>query len=255
MIPWQRPRVREIAERLFLAQPQWRTRDLIREAYSWHIENGGMEIRSPDHTMRRVLDDLREEERIISVSHGYWCWNDIGDQISSSSSLNAVSNEPDVLPPIEDSGTNPEIDKGTVLCPEIELGNGSECVYVYYNENDKRLAKLENRKAWECKVGRTSDSTVTHRILHQGINTALSRTPTVGLVIHTEDSSLLERALHCTLRMAGADYDEAIGAEWFITSPQAIKEWYTHQLNGIDALKSEESEQDNAADALGAGDF
>ena len=41
--------------------------------------------------------------------------------------------------------------------------------------NDRRLAELEGRDVWECKIGRTSSRDAIQRILGQGIRTALSR--------------------------------------------------------------------------------
>jgi hypothetical protein len=240
--------VREIVERLFLGQQNWRTADLLREAYHYHIENDGLEIQNSEHTLRRVLGDLRDEQRIISTGHGYWALNDAHEQQSALTEEHEPQlNEP-LSEPIMASTSNPEDKAGPSLKPEAELGTGSECVYVYFNENDRRLAELENRQTWECKVGRTADSTVTNRILNQGISTALSRTPTVGLVIHTDDSSLLERALHCSLRMAEADYDEAVGSEWFMTSPAIIQKWYELFCQSVQALKIKKSEQLLAGD-------
>ena len=72
---------------------------------------------------------------------------------------------------------------------EKESGTGSECVYLYFNPNDRRLAELESRDCWECKIGRTSSCDAVGRILGQGIRTSLSRLPIVGLILRTDDSA------------------------------------------------------------------
>lgn len=61
-----------------------------------------------------------------------------------------------------------------VIRPEKEVGDGPQCVYLYFNPNDRRLAELEGRDVWECKIGRTSSRDAIQRILGQGIRTSLS---------------------------------------------------------------------------------
>lgn len=100
-----------------------------------------------------------------------------------------------------------------VIRPDKEVGAGPECVYLYFNPNDRRLAELEGRDVWECKIGRTGSRDAIQRILGQGIRTALSRLPTVGLVLRTDDSGALESALHSSLRLVGAEVPDSPGNE------------------------------------------
>jgi hypothetical protein len=109
---------------------------------------------------------------------------------------------------------------------EKEVGVGAECVYLYFYPNDRRLAELEGRDAWECKIGRTASGDAINRIFGQGIRTALSRLPIVGLVVRTDDSSALENALHSSLRLVGAEVPDSPGNEWFLTSPARVEAWY-----------------------------
>jgi hypothetical protein len=109
---------------------------------------------------------------------------------------------------------------------EREAGAGLECVYLYFNPNDRRLAELEGRDVWECKIGRTASFDAINRILGQGIRTALSRLPTVSLVLRTDDSAALENALHASLRLVGAEVPDSPGNEWFFTSPARVEVWY-----------------------------
>jgi len=49
----------------------------------------------------------------------------------------------------------------------------------------------------------------------------MARLPVVGPVIRTDDGRGLERAIHFALDQAEARIDEAVGAEWFNSSPDA----------------------------------
>jgi hypothetical protein len=114
---------------------------------------------------------------------------------------------------------------------------GIECVYLYFNPNDRRLAELEGRDAWECKIGGTSGGDPSRRILGQGVSTALSRLPTLGLVLWTLDSAALESTLHSSLRLVGAEVPDSLGSEWFITSPGRIEVWYLSFQNALAAIE------------------
>jgi hypothetical protein len=123
-----------------------------------------------------------------------------------------------------------------IIRPEKEIGDGNECVYLYFNPNDRELAELKGRDVWECKIGRTSNRNAIPRIFSQGIRTALSRVPTVGLVLRTDDSLALETALHSSLRMVGAEVPDAPGDEWFTTSPARVEAWYASFQNALAAI-------------------
>lgn len=55
----------------------------------------------------------------------------------------------------------------TILAPEEVVGDGPESVYVYFSESERRLARLEGRDCWPCKVGFTAGDSV-ERIRQQG---------------------------------------------------------------------------------------
>jgi len=230
-IPWCRPRVREIVEELFQEKAQWKTGDLTNRACNMHKQRNGQHTDKPEHTLRRVLTDMRDEGLISTLGHGHWIREDVAEGEHKKEDVETISE-------IVESTT----DSSEPLFPaEKEIGEGSECVYVYFNPNDKKLAIAESRNVWECKVGRTSSSSVTLRLISQGVSTALSRPPVLGLVIRTDESSLLEKVLHDSLRIAMSDYDDAIGREWFMTSPGAIESWYIKFLQAIDQLKTQPS--------------
>jgi len=120
---------------------------------------------------------------------------------------------------------------------EEEIGEGPEAIYVYFNDNDRRLAELEKRTTWECKIGMAKSGDAVGRILDQGVKTSMSRLPTVGLVIRTHDCRHLEKAIHAALRFVGHHLPDSPGSEWFLTSPAAIKRWYDHFCSAANSLR------------------
>ena len=65
----------------------------------------------------------------------------------------------------------------------------------------------------------------------------MTRLPSVGLVIKCDDARRLERAVHLALDQAQSRMEDALGNEWFETSPRKIKEWYLTQQQTIVALR------------------
>jgi hypothetical protein len=168
---------------------------------------------------------------ISAPSLGYLCW--------IIASQKGQPNQQETITPftrLVDEAVD-EIDEiEPVIRPEKEIGKGIECVYLYFNPNDRELAELKGRDVWECKIGRTSNCDATPRILSQGIRTALSRLPTVGLILRTDDSLALETALHSALRLVGAEVPDAPGDEWFISSPTRIEAWYLNFQTALAAI-------------------
>jgi len=231
-LPFARPIVRQLTEQLFREQSQWRTGELVDRIVQLHRARGGAPVAKPGSTVGRVLQDLRAEGAVAAPGHGWWRWIGVatgGQQTIEIAPLHLDANAAmDEL--IEDS----ELE--STIRIEKEIGAGSECVYLYFNPNDRRLADLEGRDIWECKIGRTSSDDPINRVLRQGIRTALSRLPTVGLVLRTQDSAALENALHSSLRLVGAELPDSPGNEWFQTSPARVEAWFAGFQNGIEQL-------------------
>jgi hypothetical protein len=185
--------------------------DLAKYAEDRHRERGGAICRNSNTSMKKALHRLASEGKITRPAPG---WYALTDGIVES----GVPDEPELI------------------ASELTAGDGDEWVYVYFNESERRLAKHEGRSRWPCKVGYAPGS-LTSRIWGQGIATSMARLPTVGLVIKTDDGYGLERALHFALDEADARIDEALGDEWFETSPQRILEWYRLHHQSIAALK------------------
>ena len=108
---------------------------------------------------------------------------------------------------------------------ERTLGEGSETVYAYYYPSYRELAELRNEPGWPIKIGRTS-SDLESRITSQVATTGVPEVPTIALVFHTDHSRWLEQYLHGALGLRRKHLVEAGGQEWFLTSPNEIKELY-----------------------------
>jgi len=202
-LPFVRPIIRQITEELFRERPQWKSGELVDRIVQLHRERGGAVPPNPAMSVRRVLQDLRDDGLVIAPGHGWWRWQDeASDGASTVQEASAESSAP-AEEPVDYLEPSIRIEK--------EAGKGSECVYLYFNPNDRRLAELEGRDCWECKIGRTSSCDAIGRILGQGIRTSLSRPPTVGLVLRTGDSAALEKALHASLRLVGAEVPDSPG--------------------------------------------
>lgn len=232
-LPFVRPVVRQIIEELFREQSQWKSGDLVERVIQSHRARGGSVVSNPNFTIGRVLRDLRNDGLVIAPGHGWWRWTG-----SSPDPSIPEGQAPDTTVSVDDAINDFE----PVIRPEKEVGDGPECVYLYFNPNDRRLAEIEGRDVWECKIGRTGSRDAIQRILGQGIRTALSRLPTVGLVLRAEDSAALENALHSSLRLVGAEVPDSPGNEWFLTSPVRVEAWYESFQNALAAVKTTSAE-------------
>ena len=211
--PFVRPVVRRIIERLFSEKDLWKSGELVDRVVQAHRDAGGSVVPNPNFTIIRALRWTRAPED-----------GSPAPEEKATDSCSAVDEKIDDIEP--------------AIRPEKEIGNGLECVYLYFNPNDRRLAELEGRDIWECKIGRTSSRDAMQRIWGQGIRTSLSHLPTVGLVFRTDDSSALENALHSSLRLVGAEVPDSPGNEWFITSPALVEAWYESFQSTLATLRT-----------------
>jgi hypothetical protein len=155
-LPFVRPVVRQIIEGLFREQSQWKSADLVDRVVQSHRGRGGSAVSNPSFTIGRVLRDLKDEGLVIAPGHGWWRW-------TGSSPDGPVSEEraPETRASVDEAINDFE----PIIRPDKEVGAGPECVYLYFNPNDRRLAELEGRDVWECKIGRTSSRDAIQRIL------------------------------------------------------------------------------------------
>jgi hypothetical protein len=211
----------------FEEQDQWNRQELAATVEARHLKAGGYRgIQPTVQVVKKVLGDLREEGLVQPVSKGIWRYIENSDSSTvGSAPKEAVHDDVSVEDDEEPSG----------IQIEEEIGTGQESVYLYYNPNDLRLAINEKRDTWECKIGHTVGG-VAVRILGQGARTALSHSPVVALVIRTDDARTLEAVLHRSLRLADSTIIDA-SPEWFMTSPNRVKAWYTSYMAAVDRLK------------------
>lgn len=216
---------RRLVLKCFEEKDQWARQDLANAVENLHIQAGGLPGSQPAViVVKKVLGELRAEGLVQPVSKGLWRY--VADPDSSDGTADSTEEAAgEVLL---------EEDEEVGLQATESIGEGSESVYLYYNPNDKRLAQLEGRSTWECKIGQTGTA-VSGRILGQGVRTALSHSPIIELVIRTDDARTLESMLHRSLRLVDAAIVDA-GSEWFMTSPERVKAWYfayTHSLRQL----------------------
>jgi hypothetical protein len=117
----------------------------------------------------------------------------------------------------------------------------SEVHHDLYRRRRKKVyntSDIKKQCVWECKIGMTTVLPVEARIFSQGVKTAFSKAPTIGLVIFTENAYRLEKALHHALHLVGAEAPESLGSEWFLTNPQKIQEWYEAFFVATEKLKN-----------------
>jgi len=234
-IPLTSLAARPIIRWLFDRDRQWRRKELAEEVERIHTLAGGTAGKQTAIMVtKKALRHLAEEGVVESVPNGFGLWRRAG-----AAAFLATRDSPDLaqIPSVSED----DEDQQDFEIRE-KLGAGPESVYLYFNPNDQRLAELEERSAWECKIGRTVGE-VHARILDQGVKTALSHTPVIGLVIMTPDSAALERALHASLRLADQTVEDSPGSEWFTTSPDKVKAWYQSFTNALDSLKPIEADQ------------
>jgi hypothetical protein len=220
---------RHLVEELFRLQVQWKRDALVTEVQRLHAERGGFAGKQdPVAVVKKALSNLQADGLVIKHHYGHWRWRT--DVVEATSEIGDAAETPSDVRDTEDEEP---------ARTERVLGAGPESVYLYFNPNDRKLAQLEGRKVWECKIGRTATSDSEIRILSQGAKTALSHPPIVGLVIRTTDSFALEKALHSALRLVDAQVADSPGIEWFMTSPALVEAWYLTFEKTLEVLKND----------------
>jgi hypothetical protein len=238
--PFSQSIARRILEELFGSQPQWKSNDLKERVIQLHRERGGFTPSEPVYMINRALQELKRAGLVSAPANGYlrWTGTSQGGPANLQEPMEHTTNS-------VEAGIEEVDDIEPIIRPEKEIGDGNECVYLYFNPNDRELAELKGRDVWECKIGRTSNRNAIPRIFSQGIRTALSRVPTVGLVLRTDDSLALETALHSSLRLVGAEVPDAPGNEWFTTSPVRVEAWCASFQTALAAIATHKTNSTN----------
>jgi hypothetical protein len=152
---------RRIMEELFQRKNQWKTRELAAEVERIHLERGGEKGKQDlKSIVTKGLRMLQEDGKVQSPAWGLQRWVNSEEKGLASAPVKEIVPEIAVVA----AGEAPDEE----FAPQKEIGEGPEIVYVYYNPNDRKLAELEGRTMWECKVGRTGNVDASGRITGQG---------------------------------------------------------------------------------------
>lgn len=119
------------------------------------------------------------------------------------------------------------------ITPEKIIGSGNEAVYLYYYGNDKRLAELEGRDCWECKIGK-SLSRSSDRVLSQ-VRSERPRLPVLAVEVRTDKAYSLESSIHAKMRHSKIQ-DDRCGDEWFFTNPREFVRVAKSALSEMDLI-------------------
>ena len=114
------------------------------------------------------------------------------------------------------------------------LGKGRQEVYLYYYRAYRENAVLKKinpvwkvsygQVLWHCKIGETHDQDTKTRVKQQiGVS---PEKPVIALIIRTDNSRRLEKMIKDILKFWNRQVEDAQGTEWFMTSPDEVKNIY-----------------------------
>jgi hypothetical protein len=219
--------------------------DLLDAVMAAHLKRGGIKpTANALWTLKKSLSNL-EKRGLAKSTAGYWTASKELPIIAPAVPAPEIFSESTAAPETEvnisrtidsrRSGSEPlsrstEKESGSRKL----LGEGSQKVYVYYYENDRKAAISEGKTTWDVKVGKTSGD-VDARVKGQGAATARSRLPIIALEIRTQNADLLESALHSILKFCGLHIRKDGGSEWFEANPFLVESIY-HHLRALESL-------------------
>ena len=194
---------RELIQELFAGQTVQK-QEIMRVVVEKHLERGGLPATArSNNPVTLALWQLKRGGQANNPSEDNWL-------IFSSTQHDSVDSE------------------RNNLVPERTIGSGKQSVYLYYYPAYQILAGLQDEEVWACKIGRSRSGAIS-RIRSQ-TRTALPEFPKVGLIIKTDESGLMEKAIQNILRLQGKQKQDAPGNEWFITSPSEVEQVYENNF-------------------------
>ena len=109
----------------------------------------------------------------------------------------------------------------------ITIGEGTDCVYLYYCPADKAL-KEESIPVWKknrsvyypCNIGRTARCP-RERVEEKSRD--FPEPPVLALIMHTDKSEELEAIIHRILTYKDRLCKEAQRTDWFYTNPEEVE--------------------------------
>lgn len=205
------PLTPKVAKPLILELFQGRTetnQTIYNEVKSTHLARGGQGPKAQDNPrlLKSVLKQLKKEGVAMNPSQGHW----------SFTSNNFKDNNVNLLKTDIKTSEQTEIRREITeeFDADLVLGRGSSVVYLYYLPSYKEREQIFT---WPCKIGR-SDKDPLKRIINQAA-TALPEKPKVAVIIRTDNSAVLEQAIHNILTYRNKRIETGMGKEWFDTNP------------------------------------
>ena len=184
--------------------------EIMRIVDETHHERGGLPARAKFPPVTMALTNMKREGLVENPSQGYWLIP------STTQEDDGVDSEPNNLD----------------LEPEKIIGSGKQSVYLYYYPAYRRLAELRGEEVWACKIGKARNDPLI-RISSQ-TRTALPEYPTVGLIIKTNEFTLMETTIQNILKLQGKHMLDAPGREWFLTSPSEVETVYENNFGNFE---------------------
>ncbi len=208
----ENPLTPKIAQHLILELFTGQTvqkQEMMRVVEETHQERGGLPSQAQrNNPVTLALYNIRQEGQATKLGgNNNWL-------ISSSTQDDSVNSEPDNLE------------------PEKIIGSGKQSVYLYYYPAYRRLAELQDEEIWACKIGKAKNDPLI-RISSQ-TRTALPEYPTVGLIIKTNEFTLMETTIQNILKLQGKHIRNAPGREWFLTSPSEVERVYESNFGNFE---------------------
>jgi len=111
------------------------------------------------------------------------------------------------------------LEETTLANAEVSIGEGSQTVYGWYLPAYRQLAVLKGESRFAMKVGHTERDVITRVTEQTG---TLPERPVFGFRLKVDDAARWESRLHDWLRHNDHHCKEAIGDEWFDTSPEEL---------------------------------
>lgn len=195
----------ELIQELF-AEQAVQKQEIVRTVDEIHLERGGLpSIAKIHHPVTMALSKMKRKGQADNPRYGHW-------------SILSTTQEDDSVDSDQNNLASEDVE------PEKIIGSGKQSVYLYYYSAYKRLAEFQSEEVWACKIGKARNDPIS-RILSQ-TRTALPEYPKVGLIIKTDELSLMESTIQNILRLQGKQKQDAPGNEWFITSPSEVEQVY-----------------------------
>ena len=223
-VPLQPVLARRLIMQLFEQRPEWKRSALAEKLVAEHLALGNvLGTQDPLRVVKKALGYLQDAGRLKTDKRGNWQCIEMPTQVP-------VVPQSDWTPPlVEGDVKQAEIDRVSPNSMDewVELGQGSEFVYLYYFDNDREISLLTGKKTWACKIGYTTDDVV-RRVMSQ-TKTARAYKPRIAVVIRSDNALYLEGVIHNAFKLIDRHFGErdSIGYEWFDTCPEELIKWYS----------------------------